>query len=114
VAKNFKISIHRNEENLHLKLQGDFDGTSAHELLNTLKKYVSRTSKIFIHTSALKNIHPFGLDVFHSHLDLLKGRSATLVITGEYASQLAPDRHFPDLVISSIPSVTKPGPTAYK
>lgn len=34
MAANFRISTHRNSENLHLKLYGDFDGTSAHELIN--------------------------------------------------------------------------------
>jgi len=38
MAARFRISIHRNSENLHLKLMGDFDGTSAHELLNVLKR----------------------------------------------------------------------------
>lgn len=52
MAARFRISIHRNSENLHLKLMGDFDGTSAHELLNVLKRYSTRTARIFIHTRA--------------------------------------------------------------
>jgi hypothetical protein len=36
MASNFKILVHRNSENLHLKLTGDFDGTSAQKLLNAL------------------------------------------------------------------------------
>jgi len=39
MALNFKIICHKNSENLHLKLMGDFDGSSAYELINTLKKY---------------------------------------------------------------------------
>jgi len=38
MATNVKITAHRNDENLHLKLKGDFDGTSAYELLNIVRK----------------------------------------------------------------------------
>jgi len=92
MAINFRISVHRNSENLHLTLMGDFDGISAHELLGNLKRYSHRTSKAFIHTSCLGDIHPFGLNVFHNHLDVLKGKSLELVFTGKHASQLAPEK----------------------
>jgi hypothetical protein len=92
MATNFRIFVHRNSENLHLRLMGDFDGISAHELLGNLKRYSHRTSKVFIHTNCLGDIHPFGLNVFHNHLDVLKGTSLKLVFTGEHASQLAPEK----------------------
>ena len=110
MAARFRISIHRNSENLHLKLMGDFDGTSAHELLNVLKRYSTRTARIFIHTSGLRNIHPFGLNVFHDNLSLLQGQSIALVFTGEHASQLAPEKTIPPgLTISTMPPVTQSG-----
>ena len=87
MATNFKIGTHRNDENLHLKLKGDFDGTSAHELLDVVRKSAARTSRIFIHTGSLRDIHPFGLTVFRSNLDVLRGQFAELVFTGEKASQ---------------------------
>jgi len=106
MATNFRVFAHRNSENLHLKLIGDFDGTSAHELLNVLKRYCHRTSRIFIHTSCLRNIHPFGRNVFHNNLDVLKGQSVKLVFTGENASRLAPERSMLcNLTISTIPPV---------
>lgn len=108
MAARFRISIHRNSENLHLKLMGDFDGTSAYELLNVLKRYSTRTARIFIHTSGLRNIHPFGLNVFHNNLGALKERSLTLVFTGEHASQLAPEKTIPPgLTISAMPPVAQ-------
>jgi anti-anti-sigma regulatory factor len=110
MATNFKISIHRNSENLHVKLAGDFDGISAHELLDILKRYSNRTSRVFIHTSCLANIHPFGLNVFHNHLDLLKGKSLELVFTGDNASQLAPEKPMLfNLIISTVPSGASSG-----
>jgi anti-anti-sigma regulatory factor len=91
MASNFKIFVHANSENIHLKLTGDFDGSSAHELLNTLKKYCRRTSGTYIHTSCLRQIHPFGLEVLKSNLDVLQGKCTPLVFTGDNAHQLAPD-----------------------
>ncbi|NVM25491.1 MAG: hypothetical protein HWN70_06195 [Desulfobacterales bacterium] len=111
MAINFKISVHRNSENLHVKLMGDFDGISAHELLDILKRYSNRTSRVFIHTSCLETINPFGLNVFHNHLDVLKGRSLELLFTGENASQLAPEKpRLFDLIIT-VPPVANSGTT---
>ena len=87
MATNFKIAAHRNDENLHLKLRGDFDGTSAHELLDVVRKRDAHISRVFIHTSNLRDIHPFGLHVFRSNVNVLKGQSVDLVFTGENASQ---------------------------
>jgi len=106
MATNLMISIQRNSDNLHLKLCGGFDGTSAHELLNVLKRYVNRTSRVFIHTSCLRGIHPFGLSVFHNNLNVLKGKSVELVFTGEHASRLAPEKALSlDFTISTVPPV---------
>jgi anti-anti-sigma regulatory factor len=87
MATNFKIDAHRNDENLHLTLRGDFDGTSAYELLDIVRKRAAHTSRVFIHTSNLRDIHPFGLHVFRSNVNILKGQSVDLVFTGENASQ---------------------------
>jgi hypothetical protein len=112
MAINFRIFVHRNGENLHLKLIGDFDGTSAHELLSVLKRYGNRISRVFIHTSCLRDIHRFGRNVFHDNLDALNGQSVTLVFTGENASKLAPDKAmFSDLIISNISLVDGSGAT---
>ena len=91
MARNFKISVQRNGENVHLKLRGDFDGTSAHELLSALNKHANHaTARVFIHTSSLSMIYPFGLDVFQGNLSSIKAKSLDLVFTGESASRLAP------------------------
>jgi hypothetical protein len=47
MAANFKIFVHKNSENLHLKLIGDFGGNSACELLNLWgKRQLSISMKI--------------------------------------------------------------------
>ena len=95
MATNFRISVHKNAENLDLKLMGDFDGTSAYELLHALAKCGHHTSRIYIDTSSLKEINPFGLQVFQDNLALLKGGHLELVFAGEHASELAPEKPMP-------------------
>ena len=112
MAKGFKISFQRKGENAHLRLRGDFDGTSAHELLNALKTSCAPCSQVYIHTGSLKTLHRFGLQVFYSHLDFLKGKSLDLVFTGEHASPLAPEKGaIFDLTISTIPPASQPETT---
>jgi hypothetical protein len=91
MATNFRISMHRNCESLHLKLMGDFDGSSAHELLEVLKRNSHGIVKAFIHTSSLKDLHPFGRNVFLSNLDFMEGKSISMMFTGTNAERLAPE-----------------------
>jgi hypothetical protein len=88
MASNFKIYCHQNNGDLHLKLLGDFDGSSAYELINTLMKYQGDARRIFIHTFALSSVHPFGLNVFQKNCSIKK-LSQTLTFTGEYADKIA-------------------------
>ena len=90
VATDFKILIHKNSDNLHLKLIGDFDRASAYEVLNALKKNCRGASRVFIHTSCLNHIHPFPRDVFHSQLNMLKKRSFLVAFTGQNSGKLIP------------------------
>jgi len=39
MAANFQIVSYKTRDSLHLKLNGDFDGTSAYELINTIKDH---------------------------------------------------------------------------
>lgn len=88
MASNFRILFHRNSDNLHLKLMGDFDGSSAHQLINILKEQKGNVSKIFIHTCNLSSMDPFGLEVFQksSSVNQLSNR---LTFTGEYSDTMA-------------------------
>lgn len=92
MAANFRISVHRNSDNLHLKLMGDFDGSSACQLLNVLKKSAAGVYRVIIHTSCLKSICPFGRDTFHENLRHGKDYPVRILFTGEKASQIAPER----------------------
>jgi len=88
MASNFRIFCHQNSDNLHLKLMGDFDGSSAYELINTLNKYNGNARKVIVDTCSLLSLHPFGLDVFQKNFSI-KRLSHGLTFTGKYGDLIA-------------------------
>ena len=91
MASNFQIFSYKNRDSLHLKLSGDFDGSSAHELFNTLKKYDTDFLEIFIDTNNLKTINSFGRDVFQKKLGNLKHQFSNLIFIGANKHLIAPN-----------------------
>ena len=90
MAPKFRIFLHQNSDNLHLKLIGDFDGSSACQLIGELKNHNENARNIYVHTSSLSSVHPFGLDVFKKNYTSDRWPHA-LIFTGEYAEALAPE-----------------------
>ena len=72
MATNFRICINKNKGAHHVKLVGDFDGSSAFELINMIKSQFGKPGKITIDTSGLFSILPFGVDVFKKNFALNK------------------------------------------
>lgn len=91
MALNFKISLEQNHKSLHLKLVGDFDGSSALELINTLKAHGRKAEKIFINTRDIFSVHPFGQDVFRKNYSILSKNSHKLIFTGANSGKFSPD-----------------------
>jgi anti-anti-sigma regulatory factor len=85
MASNFRILFHKNRDSLHLKLFGDFDGNSAHELFNALIDRGIGFYQIFIDTDDLNTIHQFGRDVLQKKLGRVNKRFRKLVFTGKNA-----------------------------
>jgi hypothetical protein len=90
MASNFEITVDNASDGFGLKLMGDFDATSAYELIYAIKKLPEDTVRIRICTDGLKAIQPFGLDVFHRFTSSLNGQSARMVFAGNHASRLSP------------------------
>ena len=90
MASNFKIFINKKSDHLHVKLIGEFDGSSALELINLLKEHSRKSGEIMIHTDELSTIHPFGREVIKNKSNLLNKKSVRLIFTGEHAVNLAP------------------------
>ena len=93
MAVNFRITIHQNSENVHLALDGDFDGSSAYELLGVLERHCRFASRAFIHTNGLRRVYPFGVSTFQNNLNALRDDQCVhLEFTGDHAKKLAPER----------------------
>jgi anti-anti-sigma regulatory factor len=88
VASNFQIYSFKTRDSLHLKLAGDFDGSSAYELINTLTEHGKGFYEIFIDTSDLKTIHPFGKDVFQKTLRSTNKLYRNLVFLGKNGHEI--------------------------
>ena len=87
MANNFKICVRKKSADLHIKLKGDFDGTSAYQLIRVLKNHSNTCTRIFINTGSLKAVHLFGKNVFHKNLEFFNPKSCLLLFTGQKASE---------------------------
>ena len=90
MAHNFKISTHRTINNLYIQLKGDFDGSSAFELFNTLKENLNSTKCILIDTNKLKAVYPFGREVFYYNFLKIKNQRIRIRFVGPEALHITP------------------------
>ena len=90
MARNFKISIHRKIDSLYICLMGDFDGNSAFELLNALSENMNSSKSILIDTYNLKEVYPFGREVFYHNFLKIKSQRLRIRFVGPNALYLAP------------------------
>jgi anti-anti-sigma regulatory factor len=88
MASNFQIFSFKTRDSLHLKLTGDFDGSSAYELINTLTEHGKGFYEIFIDTSELKTIHSFGKDVLQKNLSSSNKLYRNLVFIGRNVNEI--------------------------
>jgi anti-anti-sigma regulatory factor len=90
MAGNFNISVTKTGNQVCLKLAGDFDGSSACELVNMLNGgELSNPPKILVDTDSLKNVYPFGLNILHSRLHKVKSGKVSLIFTGKMSGRFA-------------------------
>jgi anti-anti-sigma regulatory factor len=73
-----------------LKLRGDFDGSSALELINALSAECAGINKFIIDTSDLSAIHSFGRAVFRTKIGARQGRYLGLIFIGTHRHLFAP------------------------
>jgi hypothetical protein len=93
MASNFRITTLRGDKSTEFRLEGDFDGTAAFELLHTLKDKCGSGGRVVVDTSQLRRVHAFGRDMFCSRLYLLKHLPISLTFTGEKANWIAPEQN---------------------
>lgn len=86
MAKNFHVRTkNRNGNSVVFQLVGDFDASSACELITALSLGIHKNSKITIDTDRLRAINEFGLDVFLPQMERLKGTQADIKVTGRFS-----------------------------
>ena len=87
MAKNFRVlTKESSNQSLALQLFGDFDGSSACELINVLDESVKKTSRVAIDTDGLKTINTFGLNVFLPRMSWLNNTQADIEVTGRFSA----------------------------
>ena len=90
MARNFKIlTANQGDRSLRLHLLGDFDGTSAHELANTLDRYGSSFARVDVDTDGLRNINSFGLEVFITKLKRMRRIPVRICFLGRFKYNFA-------------------------
>ncbi len=90
MGANFRITSRRKGGNLHLHLAGNFDGSSAMELIYALRENEWAAEKIYIETDGLSELQPFGRDVFQKNLSIAPARARKLIFIGGSSEEIAP------------------------
>ena len=89
MATNFKIKAYRVGDELHINLTGDFDGSSAWELLNDMNEKVDvNVRRILVDTNGLKNVHPFGRMILQKQMPLKRRFHRKIVFLGRNADKI--------------------------
>ena len=91
MASIFQIISYKNKDSLYLRLSGDFDEYSAHDLINTLRKHDTGFWDIYIDTSNLKIVHSFGRGVFQKNLNGINRQLKNLIFVGTNKHKIAPN-----------------------
>lgn len=90
MSDGFRILIHRNSDTLHIRLEGDFDGEAARQVVLLIGANVHGAGRVFIHTNGLGKIFSAGQEVFLKNLTTLQRNHINYIFTGEKARQIAP------------------------
>jgi len=89
LASNFQLSFQQSRGRLNLSLCGDFDGSSAFEIIHTLSEHGQKFNQVFIDTENLDTIYPFGKDVFLKNFRILCKKINQLIFTGKHRHEFA-------------------------
>jgi len=90
MAASFEVVVGRSGDIPVLRLEGDFDATSAWELIYAIKKLPAQSRRINIQTDGLRSIYPFGVEVFQTFRRSLNGYCPKLDFIGRNASAFSP------------------------
>ena len=84
------MNIHRRIDKLTIRLAGDFDGSSAWELINAIRENLNNLKFVKIDTGELKMVHPFGREGFRNNIACVNNTRIRMQFSGPNALQIAP------------------------
>ncbi len=90
MSNNFQVAFKKSNGDLHVHPTGNFDGSSAWELINLLHEQYTGKGQVFIDTHRLRNMCPFGCSTFRCRLDKNKLPANRLFFKGEKGYEIAP------------------------
>jgi hypothetical protein len=79
----FQLFSNLTKDVLHLKLLGEFDGSAACDLIKRLEEGRSTASKVFVDTTSLRSVHPFGKTVFENRFGRVSKTTPGLCFIGK-------------------------------
>lgn len=91
MSADFQMKFRHNNDNLHVKMLGVFDGNSAHELLNLFQHEYRGAGRVFVDTAGLREVLPFGTQVFQTRLCQTPVPASQLFFKGEKGFSIAPE-----------------------
>jgi hypothetical protein len=83
MSSKFQIVASLENDGLHLQMVGEFDGSAACDLIKKLEEGRSAASQVFVDTTHLRSIHPFGKTVFENRIGRLSRTTPGLFFTGK-------------------------------
>ena len=88
MAKNFQISSKlKDDKLLTLHLYGDFDGSSAWELVHFVRKFSKKYKRVTIETCGLKKVNNFGIEILsRNKLSSNPSSKTDIVFKGRFRS----------------------------
>lgn len=83
MSPKFQIVASLENNALHLQMLGEFDGSAACDLIKRLEEGRSTASKVFVDTTSLRSVHPFGKTVFENRFGRVSKTTPGLCFIGK-------------------------------
>ena len=86
-----KIKLRKSCGNLHVYLQGAFNGMCAWNLIKIIKEHYNGHGRVFVNTALLIDVLPDGVDIFKEYMTFRIMPLDKLFIKGEKGFKIGPD-----------------------
>ena len=90
MSNNFQVAFTKHNGNLHVHPSGDFDASSAFELIQQLGRKYDGNGDVVIDTRKLGKVFPFGSGIFQGNVKECRIPYNRISFKGEKGYDLAP------------------------